>query len=245
MLYLHGDTGPFALTDGVNIIPTTASWFGLYLTGTAQSNGQQVDGIFVNPTLLAIANNDTMVGLQVAGAFAPGGTTGARQIGLYVNPTFNNASGTLGGSQYGIFINPTYSINNANSYGIYVTAPNQGSTGINIGLYITAPANATANNIGLVVAGGGAQISGGLIVPTGSVNIGQFYSLLPNPGVNMPNNGFTAWRNAANTGDLFISSNTSNQLVFSGWLLGGSVSGASADSLSVVVNGVARKVPLF
>lgn len=87
----------------------------------------------------------------------------------------------------------------------------------------------------------------------GNINVGTTPAV--STGINLPNNTTVlAWRNVQNDGDLTMRANVSNVLEFGAthnsagfnWTGGGGValSGTSADSISVVFNGTARKIPL-
>ena len=102
-LKLFNTTGNFTLQNGGTF---TDAGFRLDVTGTSRFNGQTTitgsttaasalaRGIIATPTLVAAANNDVLVGLEINPTFTNGAFTGVTNLGLRVNGTIA-ATGAL------------------------------------------------------------------------------------------------------------------------------------------------------
>ena len=190
----------------LNIGSTTLAGFQLDVTGTSRLNGQTTltgsvtaasalaQGIIATPTLVAAANSDVLVGLDVTptftiGAFTPVQTYGIRTSGNIKGSNFNTVLASNPTQSYITIIGNGVAPSNTAQYNILIGGQNNGSAritaqaitsgGDNIiigngaGSYITTG----ANNVGI----GSRALDGNSTTQANNVAVGLF-SLLNNTG---------------------------------------------------------------
>lgn len=240
--FLKGLDGPIQLDNTVSVGTPGVAYVGFQVFPSLAGATSQV-GVVVQPTVstaatvaaygiqsgVVLANATFTVGTAVSiAALTPavgGGSSVTTNIGLLVNPM---TSGAL------------------NNYGILVHAPSGGS-GVNIGILV--------NGGGIQVEAGGINVSGTSLFnndTTFSSAIIVGATTAASGAIRLANGALLAWRDPGNGFDIWFTVDSSTRLVLgrsagTGWSTGGAVAltGSSADSINVVVNGVARKIPLI
>jgi hypothetical protein len=149
--YLGGDT---------YIGTTTTSATKLTIGGSETASSAIARGSLVNTTLVASANNDVLVGLDVNPTFTNGAFTGVRNIALRVtgflqSTNFRTTASLNSGNDNCVFIGRQVGLNNSG-------ANNIGIGGINDGVgRFTLQALTTGSNNNIIGQGSGGQITTG------------------------------------------------------------------------------------